>query len=362
MKDNPRILIINPFGIGDVLFSTPLVECIKKKYPGGFIGYVCNKRAYEVIRSNPDIDKIFVYEKDDYRDLWKRSRVECMKRVIGFLREIKKERFDIAIDLSLGYQYSLLLKLLGVKKRAGFNFRDRGRFLTDKIDIESFSGKHVIEYYLDLLKPLNIDSGNIISGPKVYVSDLDKRAGDRFLAENGVGTDELLVGMLPGCGASWGLDAKYRRWDKASFAEVANLLAERYKAKIILFGDVREIELCEAVQALMKHNAIMACGKVPIGMFLALASRCALIITNDGGPLHMSVGLGVKTISIFGPVDEKVYGPYPPSEKHMTITSKVPCRPCYRNFKYVKCVTQKCLDSIKPEDVMRAVDKLLEKR
>jgi ADP-heptose:LPS heptosyltransferase len=109
----------------------------------------------------------------------------------------------------------------------------------------------------------------------------------------------------------------------------------------------------------MKHEPVIACGRTSIGMFLSLASRCALIVTNDGGPLHMSVSLGVKTVSIFGPVDEKVYGPYPPSERHITVTADVPCRPCYRNFKYVKCDSNRCLKEIRPEEVLAAAEKLL---
>ena len=356
-----KILIVNPFGIGDVLFSTPLVALLKQRHPDSFIGYICNKRAYEVIRSNPSIDKIFIYEKDDYRKLWERSKTQCVRRVMDFLRSIKAERFDVAVDLSLGYQYSLLLKIIGVKRRAGFNFRNRGRFLTDKVDIASFKDKHVIEHYLDVLKALDIDTKGFRMGPKVYLSEAGQSAAQGFLKENAIKPDDVLIGMLPGCGASWGVDAKFRRWDKANFAHTADLLVEKYRAKVILFGDAHETELCDGVRSLMKHRPVMACGKASIGEFLALASRCRLIITNDGGPLHMSVGLGVKTVSIFGPVDEKVYGPYPPGGSHITVTGDAACRPCYRNFKYTKCDLQKCLKTIKPEQVMKAVDVLLEK-
>ena len=69
---------------------------------------------------------------------------------------IKKRKFDLAIDLSLGYQYSLFLWLIGIKKRAGYNYRRRGRFLTHKIDISGYEDKPISDYYLDLLKFLDI--------------------------------------------------------------------------------------------------------------------------------------------------------------------------------------------------------------
>ncbi|MDO8536100.1 MAG: glycosyltransferase family 9 protein [Candidatus Omnitrophota bacterium] len=357
-----RILITNSFGIGDVIFSTPLVEILKKRYPDSFIAYLCNKRAYEVLRSDPNIDKMFAYEKDEYRDVWKKSRLACFRKISEFMGVIKKEHFDIAIDLSLGYQCSLFLMFAGIKKRIGFNYRNRGRFLTDKIDIDAFSDKHVIEYYLDILKLLKIDHGGYPLKTRVYLTDSDSLWADEFLKVHGVGPDDRLVGIIPGCGASWGMDARYRRWDRENFAKVADQVIERYGVKVLLLGDPKEVDLCDNIQGAMKHEAISSCGKTSLRNFLGLLNRCALVVTNDGGPLHMAVGLGVKTVSIFGPVDEKIYGPYPPGPNHIVVSNfDMPCRPCYRKFKYTPCEDKLCLKLIGVEDVLLAVEKHVSK-
>ena len=84
------------------------------------------------------------------------------------------------------------------------------------------------------------------------------------------------------------------------------------------------------------------------------------MLTNDGGPLHMAVALGVKTVSIFGPVDDKVYGSYPPSEKHTVIKKDLPCRPCYYNFKIPVCEQDKyCLKGISADEVFNSVKNIL---
>ncbi len=75
--------------------------------------------------------------------------------------------------------------------------------------------------------------------------------------------------------------------------------------------------------------------------------------------MHMAVALGVKTVSIFGPVDEKVYGPYPPSRDNIAIAGTVDCRPCYKNFRYPICKNMICLESINPSVVLDAVRKVL---
>jgi ADP-heptose:LPS heptosyltransferase len=113
---------------------------------------------------------------------------------------------------------------------------------------------------------------------------------------------------------------------------------------------------------MLKNKAIMSCGKTNLRNFLGLINRCRLIITNDGGPLHMAVGMGVNTVSIFGPVDEKIYGPYPSSSNHVVISkTDMKCRPCYKKFKHNVCRERPCLNSIGHEEVLQAVKCLLSK-
>ena len=355
-----KILIINPFGIGDVIFSTPLIEAVRRIYPQSFIGYVCNRRVSELIKTNPHLNKIFVYEKDDYRKLWCHSKIRCVVKIFSFLKNIKKEKFDVSIDLSLNYQCSMLLKLIGIKERAGFNYRNRGKFLTRKIDIESFDDKHVVEYYFDVLRLLGIDTSREAIAPKIYASEASLRFGEKFLEENGIGKADLLVGVVPGCGASWGQDADRRRWSRKNFAAVANMIIEKYNARVVLLGNSKEVNICEDVRSLTSGRAINYCGRTSIEQLIGILTKCKLVITNEGGMLHMATSLGIKTVSIFGPVNESTYGPYPQSVDHLILSKKdLPCRPCYKKFKYNDCDKKLCLKTITVDEVFEAAEKAL---
>ncbi|MFA6321087.1 MAG: glycosyltransferase family 9 protein [Candidatus Omnitrophota bacterium] len=357
-----NILIMNPFGIGDVIFSTPLIDILRKRFPDSFIAYVCNKRSSELLNTNPNLNKIFIYEKDDYRIIWERSRLEYCRKLFQDMLGLKKFKFNIFIDLSMAYQYSLLAKVVGIKKRIGFNYRNRGRFLTDKINIKGFDEKHVIECYLAILTLLDIDIKKYPVSPRIYVTDCDLAAADKILEGDGIKKSDLLIGVVPGCGASWGVDAAHRRWDRKNFAVLADKLIDKYNAKIVLFGDKKEVEICSDVQSAMKHEVVNYCGKTSLPELAAFISRCNLVVTNDGGPLHMAVGLGVNTVSIFGPVDEKIYGPYMARGDHRIIFNKgLSCRPCYRKFKYSKCEKRVCLDGISVEDVLAGAESILKR-
>jgi ADP-heptose:LPS heptosyltransferase len=73
----------------------------------------------------------------------------------------------------------------------------------------------------------------------------------------------------------------------------------------------------------------------------------------------MAVALGIKTVSIFGPVDERVYGPYPPSQDHIVVKKDISCRPCYRNFRMPECERNRdCIRAVGIEDVFEAARRL----
>ena len=85
------------------------------------------------------------------------------------------------------------------------------------------------------------------------------------------------------------------------------------------------------------------------------------MIANDGGPLHIAASQQVPTVSIFGPVDPDVYGPYPPSPRHQVVYHEaLPCRPCYHQFKLPPCPYERaCLTGIEPRDVLEACERIL---
>ena len=91
-REYKRILVVNTFGIGDVLFSTPLVRALKENSPGARIDFMCNKRGQHVVRGNPNIDDIIIFEKDEFRDAFKKSKTAFLGMFTAFLREIKKKR------------------------------------------------------------------------------------------------------------------------------------------------------------------------------------------------------------------------------------------------------------------------------
>lgn len=357
-----RILVINPFGIGDVLFTTPVISAIKDNYPDSFIGYWCNERVKEILQNNPSIDIIFALSRGDIKKLYRKSKLKGIISSLSLYRKIKKEKFSISLDFSLDHRYGLVSKLWGIRRRVGFNYKDRGRFLTDKIDIEGYSEKHVVEYYLDLLKFLNIR-------PKSYnlsltVPERNNLKARMMLAQAGVNDKDLVIAIAPGAGASWGKDASLKHWPAVNFATLIDKIINDYRAKILILGDDSERPIVDTIIKTVHYNVVDLVGKTTLEELIAVINNVEMLITNDGGTLHIAVALGKKTVSFFGPVDPKVYGPYPPDDKkHIILRENLDCSPCYRNFRLSACQRNRaCLEQISVDEAINAVSSLISRK
>lgn len=354
-----NILLINTFGIGDVLFSVPVIKALAENYPGVNIYYISNRRARYVIKENPHVAECIIFEKDDFRKLAGESKLKFLKSFMRFSRKIKSLNADLMVDFTLNYQAALMGKLLGIPRRIGFNYKGRGRFLTDKMELKGFNDKHVLYYYFDLLKILGIGLPERM-GIETFTSEKDDKWAEDIVSKNGLG-DKFLLGIVPGGGASWGKNARFRRWPVSNFAHVADRLADAQDIRIVLFGEREEHDTCSNMQLFMHNNALDMSGRTTVGQLMALMKRCNLVLCNEGGPLHIAVALGIPSISIFGPVDSKIYGPFSNDGKHTVISNRQKCKPCYTNFKHKECKSLACLESISEQNVFEETARVIKR-
>lgn len=360
-KEFKRILIINPYGIGDVLFTTPVIKNLKEEFPGAYIAYICNSRVEPLLRQKKSLDEVIVFEKERMAKMLKKSKTEFFKTGWSFIKLVHSRRFDLVIDYSLNFQFSMFTMFAGIKTRIGLDRKRRSRFLTQRIPLEGFSQKHVVDYYLSVLGLIGIK-------PVRFPLELNLRKEDinaaiDILKIKGINPEQdFCIAICPGGGQSWGEQANRKHWPVVKFAELADKTSKELGAKIMIFAGQEEVHIGNNVSNFMKEKPLNFSGNTSLVEFLSLMSQCKLLIANDGGPLQVAAALGVNVVSIFGPVDEKVYGPYPDETKHIAVKKDVSCRPCYKNFRLSECLHEKeCLVSINIDDVFDKVRILHEK-
>jgi len=351
-----KVLIINTYGIGDVLFTTPVLRNLRQAYPQLQLAYLANRRNEDFLKVNSDINQVFVYERDEFVEVYHHSPVKFAQKWFGLFNSIKKEGFDLVLDFSQNSTFGFLCALCGIKKRVGFDYHQRGRFLTDKIPFMGYEDKHIIEYNLDLLRYLQIP---VVTKKMAFEIPAQDTAWARdWLVQNDIDPAKPLIAVVPGGGASWGKNARYRRWAASKYADLLDKIIENFDAAIILMGDSKEEELCRQVVSQAHFPLYSAVGQTSLSGMAALFAQCKLAIVNDAGPLHVAVAAGAKTVSIFGPVDPHLYGPYPP-EGHCVVQKLLPCQPCYRRFRMAHCEHISCLGELSVDEVYRKVQSIL---
>ncbi len=354
-----RILVINPFGIGDTLFTLTLVEALRKALPGVSIGFLCNERTRALVKMDASVDRVFIFNRDLMRRLWRRHPLLCFKKLRMLLGEIGEQKYDAVFDVSLGRQYSFFMLWLGIPQRIGFNFKGRGLFLTHKLPLKGYEGAPVADIQLSLLDTLGLPRGEGVSRIPLKVDDHARKDAEAFLRKSGISESDALLAVAPGGGKSWGRDAVYKQWDPERFADVTNALASAHGFKVLLLGDKSEEPLLSRVAGRIAARKVVAAGE-SFDKVCALLLRSRALLCNDGGLMHLANALGVRTVSVFGPVDERVYGPYGEDAPHAIITQAVPCRPCYSRFHFPACpYERRCLADLSAEKVLDAARKVL---
>ena len=349
-----KVLVVNPFGIGDVLFTTPLISALKRRVPHVSVSFIGNARTAPLLKNDPRLAKVFSYERDEFVAVYKRSPWQFLLKWNAFAAELRAERFDTAFDLSMGSPVGAALMLAGIPARIGYDHRGRGRWLTRRVPFRGYEGRHVAAYYLDLLEPHPGDEDRMA----LFVPEAEAAWSADFMAGHGL-EDNAFMAMFPGGGASWGKGAGMKRWPPEGYARLAEKIIERSKCPIILMGDQGEQELCRRVAGMAANPLVSVAGPTTVLQAAALMRRARCVVVNDGGPLHVGVACGARTVSIFGPVDPVVYGPYPPGKAHRVVTKGLPCQPCYRCFRVSGCAHLSCLRTLTMDEVYKALEEFV---
>jgi heptosyltransferase-2 len=168
--------------------------------------------------------------------------------------------------------------------------------------------------------------------------------------------------LVPGSGAF----SRARRWSPERFARVGATLLDRHGlAPVVLSGlDTDEQVLAEKVAAQIGPIARIAPPAPGPQALGALLRRCRLVVANDGGVMHVATAVGTPVVAIFGPTNERAWGPYPPhSPRHQVVREALACAPCIHRGHDLGtpqgCPARTCLAILEVSDVLAAAERAL---
>jgi len=324
------------------LFSTATIRNIRRNFADSFIACVMPSRCYPVLKGNPHLDEIIIFDEKDRH----KGTLDKLK----FISYIKSKKFDVVFLLHRSLTRALICRLAGIPQRIGYVTKKRKFLLTQKIIAPDIHSLHRIDYYLNIIEKAGLRCEDRYT--EFFTSSDDEKAVEDFFNKSGIKKEDLLVGM--NIGGNW----LPKRWAKEHWAALADKLIEELGAKVIITGGVSDLPLAKDIKGLTKKKPLVSCGVFNLKQSGALFKKLDLFITADTGPLHIANAVGAKKIiAIFGPTSAKVTGPYPLNNA-VVLQKDVGCKiPCY----VVNCKDNRCMKAITPEEVLKEARSLLKK-
>ena len=310
----PRILIIAIRAIGDVVLITPILALLRKAFPDGHIAVLVDGSTEDVLLHNPSVDCCIRIDRseDQIKTYWEKGR-----KWLRLIRKLRRERFDIVLDLFSGSRSAILSYSSGAQKRYGENFRHRGRgFLYNYPITIQRDGRHLVEQKLELVHAM-LGTSDPQAGPvEIFLTDKEKEQGRKFFPQTS-NENRLRVGIIPSAGSPW------RVWPSERFAKLGNTLAQKFECEVVLLGGPDDRSVCRDIAKGMNGKPLDLSGKTTLRELMAVLGELDLVVSNVTGPMHIATALSKPSvIGIYGRADIIQYAPWGPNTTMVTKGSK----------------------------------------
>lgn len=286
IPDTKKIAVLRANSLGDFLFMLPALEALRNTYPEAEIVLLAKKWHAAFLEDRPGpIDRVIVVPPCEGVGL-EPGQQENPDELAQFFAEMKREHFDIAIQLHGGGHYSnpFVLKL-GARMTVGLKAQDAAPL--DRWLPYVYFQSEVVRY-LEVIGLLGATP--ITLAPRLLTTEDDLCEAEHALAP--IAPVGPLVALHPGA------NDPRRRWPVEKFAAVGDALAAE-GARIVVTGTKDERDLGQSVVDSMRTPAHNLCGRFSLGGLAGLFRSCAVVLANDTGPLHLAAAVGAATVGVY---------------------------------------------------------------
>ncbi len=307
-----RVVLVRALRLGDLLVAVPAFRALRDALPDAEISLVGLPWAAELVRRlAPYLDRFLEFP--GFPGI--KEGPDDPSRLVGFLADVQRHRFDLAVQMHGGGAYSNpFTRLLGARYTAGFATERDASGLD--FGLPYVEGHHEVRRYLDLVEFLTGHRGDPRLEFPVWPED---RA------------ELLRLGFDPRRGGYLvihpGARSLNRRWMPERFAVVANAVAERLRLEVVVSGGPGEEGLvAEVARRLRRPPRPLPVERLGLGGLAALLEGAELVVANDTGAAHLADAVGTRSVVVYGSSDVASWQPLD-SSRHRTLFAPMPCRP-----------------------------------
>ena len=331
--------------MGDVILTTGVAAALAQRFPEARIDYLTRSPNDQLLGEETGFDRVIVLP-SMIPGNW-----TSIRRYLGFLREIRRNRYDLVIDFfSRGPRSRVITLVTGASFRLGLVDRGSpGHGWIDRIVYTRISSPPV-------QLALTVDRMNHLLSRIFSLTSLPAHASLPVLTvrdDNIAKAREILSSTFPEggpvflvfCGS--GIPAK--NWPAHNFADVARRLVARGMG-VLFLGAASDHEQMEKVRGCLEDQSRIAFREnLPLPTLKGLCRLSRGILGNDSGPLHLAQAAGHDVVVLFGPGDHVSYAPF----RGRFLKANLACQPCQAFANH--CPDNRCMQEIDVEDVWTAL-------
>jgi ADP-heptose:LPS heptosyltransferase len=360
----PRVLLVRPDHLGDVLLTAPAIAALRQALPHARLEALVGPWGAEALAHSAEVDLVRTLDFPGFDRQRKGPSWVPYVRLERAARDLRAQAYDAAVILRPDHWWGAALAArAGIPRRVGYALAPGAAALTDALAPDP--REHAVRAAWRLALTAAALLGSSVSLAQAcapataplrwMVAPEDRAAARRWLAAHGlVGGRGYLIAH-PGAGAV------IKQWSVANWARALDLIAARGEVQIVLAGTRAEGELVTAVAAALpertrSHVYISESG---IGVYAALIADARLMLGVDSGPLHLAVALDTPSVRLYGPTEHLKFGPWGSPERHVALASALPCAPCDRlDYARAELPWHPCMALLTPEVVAGAALRL----
>jgi heptosyltransferase-1 len=319
--------------MGDLIHALPAAAALRRAFPHARIDWAVDTRHRELLDLVPIIDRRIAID------------TSSAGSVLDAVRELRKSRYDVALDLQGLLKSALLARLSGAARVVGFAtplLRERlaGFCYTETAGT---AAAHVIKKNLSLLKAVDVQDATIEFPLEIRNPEIAAAARQRL----GIRDSDPFAIVNPA--AAW----PNKRWPAVYFSEVAAALKTRHGLpSIVLWGPGEERLAQDVVGAAQGAAAVSP--PTTLAELVSLTKAAAVMVSGDTGPLHVAGAVGTPLVGIYGPTNPERNGPWDSSDVWVSRFDSCQCH--YQR----QCHARRwCLLDISPRDVIDLVGQRL---
>ncbi|WP_115104109.1 lipopolysaccharide core heptosyltransferase RfaQ [Hafnia alvei] len=342
-KQYKRILVIKLRFHGDMLLTTPVISTLKLNYPDAKIDVLLYEDTMPILSENPEVNALYGIKNR------KTSAFEKLQNVTKTISLLRKNNYDLVINLTDQWPVAFLVKCLQAKDKISLQFHHRKSIFWTSCFSESVEpkGTHIVERNLSTLAPLGLQK--IITETKMSYQPGHWFAIQQQLSENGVDSQHYVV-IQPTA------RQMFKCWDEEKFSEVIDSLESRGYSVVLTSGpSAADIACVTKIKEHCKIKPVTAlAGKTSFPELAALIDHASLFIGVDSAPMHIAAALKTPIVCLFGATDHRFWRPW--SDSFIMFWAgdyqPMPTRDNLdRHRKYLSCIPA--------SDVIKATEKLL---